>query len=135
MTDKRNMGLQDSLALLNKLGLIEWLSRDTKGSTRFLINSIARDLLSGINPFDCRPAIRVGIIYDFFYQNRWTIDWFDLLSGEFVNAVELNANSIALDINDHEPMMGIENAEEMIVSFAKQWESNAKNALDLAMQD
>ena len=110
------MKLSESLALLNDLRITDWISRDTEDSTRLVINAIAGHFLEGKDPYDFRPFIESEYVNDYFIEHLWEIDWFSILSGDFVEAVELNINSIAISINDHDPMMGVKEAEKYVQS-------------------
>jgi hypothetical protein len=123
------MKLSESLALLNDLGITDWISRDTEESTRLVVNAIAGYFLESKDPYDFRPGIESDYVNDYFIDHSWEIDWFSILSLDFVEAVELNINSIALSINDSDPMMSVKETENYIESWVHEWRQNVRDKL------
>lgn len=127
------MKLSESLALLNDLGITDWMLRDTEESTRVVVNAIAEHLLESNTPYDSRPFIESEYVYDYFFEHSWEVDWFSLLSGDFVDAVELNINSIAISINTHDPMMSVKDTENYVLSWVQEWQQKVRGKLSEAM--
>ena len=123
------MKLSESLELLNDLGMIDWFSRDTEISTRLVVNAIAEYLFESNDPFDFRPYIESEFVYDYFMENSWEIDWYSILSREFIEAVELDINSIASSINDSDSMMGVQETESYVRSWVHEWRGKVRKKL------
>lgn len=94
------MKLSESLQLLNDLGITDWASKDTNEFTRLVINAAAEYLLESNDPFEFRPYIESDSVYNYFVDHSWELDWYTILSGSFIEVVELNINMIAFSIND-----------------------------------
>lgn len=127
------MKLSESLVLLNELGITDWISRDTEESTRFIVNAIAQHFLESKDPYDFRPSTFSDYVNVYFIEHSWEIDWFHLLSHEFVEAVELNINSIAISINSYDPMMSVEKTEKYVDNWVHEWRQKARDKLAEAM--
>jgi len=128
------MKLSENLALLNDLGITDWISRDTEESTRLVVNAIAEHFLESKDPYDFRPFIASDYVNDYFIDNSWEIDWFSILSLDFVEAVGLNINSIALSINDSDPMMSVKETENYVASWVHEWRQTVRKKLAEAME-
>jgi hypothetical protein len=115
------MKFSESIELLSDLGMIEWMSRDIDESTRLVINAVGEYFFEDNDPYDFRPYIESEYVYDYFRENSWEIDWYSILSRDFVESVELNINSIAISINAYDPMMGIEETESYVESWVHEW--------------
>jgi hypothetical protein len=123
------MNLKESIQIINDLRLFDWISQDPKESTRLIVNAIAGHLLANKTPYDLRPYIESEYVYDYFLEHGWEIDWFSILSRELIESVELNNNSIAMHINECDPMMDVSTLEKYILFWVHEWHSAAKKRL------
>lgn len=57
------------------------------------------------------------------------LDWYTILSGSFIEAVELNINMIAFSINDFDPLMSVEDTKAYVELWVRDWESNVRTKL------
>ena len=121
------MKLGESIELINDLGIIDWMSRDLDETTRLIVNAVAGYLFEDEAPCNFRPYIESEYVYDYFMEHSWEIDWYSILSRDFVEAVALNINSIAMTINDYDPMMSVEETERYVESWAHEWRSEVRN--------
>jgi len=133
MSDAPDMQVHESLALLNRLNLIEWLSSDVEYSTRLVINAAFHDLLDTEDPEDFFPSSWSDAIKEALTNWHPPEDLFDLASGHYVDGIELNAQSIGFSISDHDSMLTDEEAEKAAIGFAKEWASNVRLALRKAI--
>ncbi|WP_205341536.1 hypothetical protein [Denitrificimonas caeni] len=123
------MKLSESLQLLNDLGITDWASKDTNEFTRLVINAAAEYLLESNDPFEFRPYIESDSVYNYFVDHSWELDWYTILSGSFIEAVELNINMIAFSINDFDPLMSVEDTKAYVELWVRDWESNVRTKL------
>ncbi len=123
------MKLSESLELLNDLGITDWISRDTGEFTRLAVNAIAEYFLEDPDPFNFRPYIESDFVYDYFLEHAWEIDWYSILSRDFVDTVELNINSIALSVNDSDPLMGVKETERYVELWVHEWRLKVRTKL------
>ena len=123
------MKLSESLQLLNDLGITDWASKDTNELTRLVINAAAEYLLESNDPFEFRPYIESDSVYNYFVDHSWELDWYTILSGSFIEAVELNINMIAFSINDFDPLMSVEDTKAYVELWVRDWESNVRTKL------
>ena len=123
------MKLSESLQLLNDLGITDWASKDTNEFTRLVINAAAEYLLESNDPFEFRPYIESDSAYNYFVDHSWELDWYTILSGSFIEAVELNINMIAFSINDFDPLMSVEDTKAYVELWVRDWESNVRTKL------
>lgn len=123
------MKLSESLQLLNDLGITDWASKDTNEFTRLVINAAAEYLLESNDPFEFRPYIESDSVYNYFVDHSWELDWYTILSGSFIEVVELNINMIAFSINDVDPLMSVEDTKAYVELWVRDWESNVRTKL------
>ena len=123
------MKLSESLQLLNDLGITDWASKDTNEFTRLVINAAAEYLLVSNDPFEFRPYIESDSVYNYFVDHSWELDWYTILSGSFIEVVELNINMIAFSINDFDPLMSVEDTKAYVELWVRDWESNVRTKL------
>jgi hypothetical protein len=133
MSNTSDMQIHESLALLNELNLIEWLSRDVEASTRLVINALVVSLLDTDDPVEYLPSSPSDAVVEVLTNQRLNKDWFELVSGSFFDDVELNAQSIGYSISDLDSMLTDEEAKQAAVAFAKDWESQARTAIRKAV--
>jgi hypothetical protein len=133
MSNTSDMQIHESLALLNELNLIEWLSRDVEASTRLVINALVVSLLDTDDPVEYLPSSPSDAVVEVLTNQRLNKDWFELVSGSFFDGVELNAQSIGYSISDLDSMLTDEEAKQAAVAFAKDWESQARTAIRKAV--
>jgi len=133
MSNTSDMQIHESLALLNELNLIEWLSRDVEASTRLVINALVVSLLDTDDPVEYLPSSPSDAVVEVLTNQRLNKDWFELVSGSFFDDVELNAQSIGYSISDLDSMLTDEEAKQAAVAFAKDWESQARTAIRRAV--
>lgn len=124
-----SMKLSESLQLLNDLGITDWASKDTNEFTRLVINAAAEYLLESNDPFEFRPYIESDSVYNYFVDHSWELDWYTILSGSFIEVVELNINMIAFSINDVDPLMSVEDTKAYVELWVRDWESNVRTKL------
>lgn len=133
MSNASDMQIHESLALLNELNLIEWLSRDVESSTRLVINALVGCLLDTDDPVEYLPSSPSDAVVEVLTNQRLNKDWFELVSGSLFDGVELNAQSIGYSISDLDSMLTDEEAKQAAVAFAKDWESQARTAIRKAV--
>ena len=133
MSNAQDMKIHESLALLNDLHLIEWLTRDVEESTRTIVNALVSELLETDDPVEYQPASWSDAVIEVMTTEFMPEDWFDLVNGNFYEAVELNSQSIGFCISNHDSMMTDEEAKQAALTYAKEWESKAKFALKQAI--
>lgn len=129
MSKESDMQLHESLALLNDLHLIEWLSRDVESSTRTIMNALVSELLETDDPVEYQPASWSDAVIEVMTNQVMPVDWFDLCNGCLYDVVELNAQSIGSAISDLDSMLTDEEAKQTALTYAKEWESKAKFAV------
>ena len=129
MSYDSEMQIHESFALLNELNLIEWFSRDVGLSTRLFINTLVGYLLNTDDAVLFRPFSESDAVIEILTNRGMNEDWFELISGNFYEAVELNAQSIGLAISDLDSMLTDEEAKQAALTYAKEWEFQVKLAL------
>src|SRR5690554_4923012 len=127
------MQIHESLALLNDLHLIEWLSQDVESSTRTVVNALVSDLLETDDPRECRPASWSDAVIQVMTNEVFLEDWFDLLSGRFRDAIELNADSIGFAISGYDSMLTDREGKKVAIDSAHGWESHVRFVLKQAI--
>lgn len=133
MSHDSDMQIHDSLALLNELNLIKWLSRDVESSTRLVINALVGSLLETDDPVEYRPSSPSDAVIETLTSECLNKDWFELVSGRFLDAVELNVQSIGFRISDDDSTLTDEEAKHAALAFAKEWEAQARTAIRKAV--
>lgn len=123
------MKLSESIDLLNSLGMIDWMVSNPEKPTQVIVNSIARHFFEERTPLDFRPFIESEYVYDYFLAHDWEIDWYSILSRDFVERVEVEIGSIALNLNDHDPMMSAEDFEKCVIDWVHEWRQEVKSRL------
>lgn len=86
-------------------------------------------MLESNDPFEFRPYIESDSVYNYFVDHSWELDWYTILSGSFIEAVELNINMIAFSINDFDPLMSVEDTKAYVELWVRDWESNVRTKL------
>lgn len=136
MSHPSEMSVPESLSLLNELGMVEWLSNDVAASTQLIVNAVAAELLDTDDPTDFMPR---GLewpeaITDTLPDQVGCDSWFDLLSENILEAVELNADAIGRSISDHDSMLTDREAIDLAQQFANEWTRYARASLREAMK-
>lgn len=133
MSGESGMQIHESLALLNDLHLIEWLSQDVESSTRTVVNALVSDLLETEDPREYLPSSWSDAVIQVMTNEVLLEDWFDLLSGRFRDTVELNADSIGFAISGYDSMLTDREGKQVAIDSAQEWESHVRFVLKQAI--
>lgn len=133
MSGESGMQIHESLALLNDLHLIEWLSQDVESSTRTFVNALVSDLLETEDPREYLPSSWSDAVIQVMANEVLLEDWFDLLSGRFRDTVELNADSIGFAISGCDSMLTDREGKQVAIDSAQEWESHVRLVLKQAI--
>lgn len=113
--------------MLNRLKLTDWIVNNPEETMSIFLTGFFEYHFEDKSCYDFMPFTAKESVSDYF-QNVWDLDWLDVLSGKFYEDVELNIDTIAMAIEDHEPVMSREEIESYVLGWVREWCGNIRSA-------
>ncbi len=124
------MDLEINHNILNLLHIDKLLKIKDQDGVRLFVNMASAYFLEDKEILDFKPSAHNDYIDDYFTDVMYPEDWYELVSGDFLDAVELNVDSVLSSL----PLVMVEfNSDNDVVNhvidIARKWQNNARSNL------
>jgi hypothetical protein len=126
----------ENLDKLTKTGIIDWLVHDRFGSgSETIINALASYMFEDKDIWDFTPSCLYVEIYEHIQNSGYDIDWYELISLNFIESIEWATTDIIHTLNYHSYLDDPKNLEKEIMSFITNWCHNCRNKFLATLED
>ena len=123
------MKISDKFRVLGELGILDWINKkDDEESLRVIVNSLAHYLFEEQSIYDFAPTCEWEGIHDHFTTSGYDIDWYEMVTFNFVKEINEDSSHAVDCINYPELIMPNDELEVCIRDWVQEWSFLCKKA-------